>query len=354
MTVNLDPIREEYKLLDSIYQYIKDRQEQNSLTVSAREFRVDKFKFEKSIYRLSQLGIISDWVVEDFFSGVLYIEFQCLTESQLEESIISTIRKYEPTFEFNDIFESENQYYKQICTTFSAGKIDKTQLIFLILLLWSYEHFVYNRRQSLKTVYEQCCELADGKICESEFKERLEGYFKFDESSQLLLNLAENSANSSLWLSVFFEESSGFSELKEPSIISLSERTKLREQLSRFLESYKNNACLNYLSGVVRLAANQFNDADGKRRMSSALDYLISKDRESALALVEQTFLLKSLFSEEARSQFAQLVHEKFDDIDLLELVNEELDDAYSYHTLLLPLADKLKTIYNKYQEINW
>jgi hypothetical protein len=31
-----------------------------------QQFGTEKFKLEKAIYRLSQLGIVSDWVIEDF------------------------------------------------------------------------------------------------------------------------------------------------------------------------------------------------------------------------------------------------------------------------------------------------
>ena len=351
MTNGLDTINDEFKLIAAIYGYLKNNIEKQVITLAARQFGTEKFKFEKAIYRLSQLGVVLDWVIEDFFNGTIQIEFQCLPEKQLEENIKRTVRKYEPNFELDDVFSSENQYYKIICDKLHKGFIDKTQFIFLILLLWSYDHFVYNRRQSLKTVYEHCSELAAGIISEKEFKDRLEGYFKFNESSHLLLQLAESSTDTDLWLSVFFEKSG---ELSAAEIIGHADLLTLKEQISRFLESYKNNACLNYLSGVVRLTADQFDDADGERRMSSSLDSMLAQDKESAFNLVRKTLQLKPLFSQDAQSRFARLVHEKFDNLSILKEVNEEFGDTYSYHTLLEPLASQLERLTNRYIGINW
>jgi ATP-dependent DNA helicase RecQ len=63
---------------------------------------------------------------------------------------------------------------------------------------------------------------------------------------------------------------------------------------------------------------------------------------------------LKPMFSEHARSRFARLVHEKFEDLDVLGEVNEELGDPYSYHTLLAPLANRLEKLTSQYKGINW
>lgn len=351
MTNGLDTINDEFKLVSSIYDYLQNNDEQQTITLSSRQFGSEKSRFEKAIYRLSQLGVVLDWVMEDFFNGTLQVEFQCLSEKQFEENIERTVKKYESNFKLEDVFSSENQYYKIICDKLHNGSIDKTRFIFLVLLLWSYDHFVYNRRQSLKTVYEQCSELAAGSIGEKEFKDRLEGYFKFNESSHMLLHLAENSVDTQLWLSVFFDDSD---ELSAPQIISNTALLTLKEQLSRFLESYKNNTCLDYLSGVMRLIANQFDDADGERRMASSFERLLSEDRDSALGLVRQTLQLKSLFSEDAQSRFAHLVHEKFDDLIILKEVNEVFGDPFSYHKLLEPLASRLANLTNSYKGIDW
>ena len=351
MTVGLDTIKDEFILINNIYSYLQNNNKLHKIILTASEFKTDKSKLERAIYRLSQLGIVLDWTIEDFFRGKLQVDFKCLSEKQLEENIEKTVRKYEPEFKFSEICSSEYHYYKIICNNLKKGAYNNTSFVFLVLLLWSYDHFVYNRRQSLKTVYEQCMLLSSGDIQEKEFKKRLESYFTFNESSNTLLHLVENPTNTDLWLSVLFKESN---KDKKHKIINKSELSTLKEQIARFLESYKNNICLDYLSGVVRLTEDQFDNADGERRMSASLDHLITKNKDSALILVKKTLQLKSILSVDARSRFARLIYSKFNDLSLLEEVNKEFRDPYSYRKLIEPSALRLDIIINKYKEVSW
>jgi ATP-dependent DNA helicase RecQ len=351
MTNSLESIGNEFKLVNNIYNYLTEYSDHKTVTLTAAQFQTDKFKFEKGVYRLSQLGIVSDWIVEDFFKGKLQIEFNCIDETQLQENLECTVRKYDPDFELDDIFSSDSEYYQILCERLNKGRIDRTQFIFLVLLVWSYDHFVYNRRQSLKTVYEQCSELASGTIDGIEFKNRLEGYFKFNESSHLLHHLAENTADTSIWLSVFFEDEDG---IKSGQIVNKDKLSTLKDQLSRFLESYKDNACLNYLSGVVRLMFDQFDDADGERRMASSLDRLMNQDRQDVEHLIRETLELKPLLSIDAQCRFARLIHEKYPEAHILEMINVGFSDPYSYHKLLEPLASRLEIVTKTYKDVQW
>jgi len=351
MTNSLDSIGDEFKLVKNIYNCLMEHTESKTVTVTAAQFQTNKSKFEKGVYRLFQLGIVSDWIIEDFFQGKLQIEFNCIDEIQLQENLERTVRKYDPDFELDDVFSSDSEYYQILCERLNKGRIDRTQFIFLVLLVWSYDHFAYNRRQSLKTVYEQCSELASGTIDGVEFKSRLEGYFKFNESSQLLHHLAENSADTSIWLSVFFEN---VDEIERRQIVNEDKISTLKEQLSRFLESYKDNVCLNYLSGVIRLMFDQFDDADGERRMASSLDRLVHHDRKNVEILIKETLKLKPRFSIEAQCRFAKLIHEKFPETHILEMINTGFSDPYSYHQLLGPLASRLENITKTYKGVQW
>ncbi len=351
MTNNLDTINDEFKLLSAVYEHLMQNSDVQTITANAAQFRADKAKFEKAVYRLLQLGIVSDWVVEDFFSGKLTIEFCCPDQAQLQNNLELKLRKYDSAFNLSNIFQSSNPYHKILCERLNNGAINKTQFIFLVLLLWSYDHFAYNRRQSLKTVYEQCSDLAAGKISEDDFKSRLEGYFKFNESSHLLAHMAEHPDDSSVWLSVFFEEDSS-SDL--PKIISPTQLSTLKEQLSRFLESYKDNICLNYLSGIIRLTTDDFDDADGERRMAASLERLKLQGDHQVEALIRQTLELKILFSADAQCRFARLIHEKFPDSHFLEIINSEFEDSYSYSQLLTPLLLRLDKLTTVYKGIKW
>ena len=352
LTNSLDTIKDESDLLSSIYSRFLANPDLGKLTLDAKSFKVEKAKFEKAIYRLSQLGIVSDWLIEDFYRGVITVFFNCLGIEEIEGNLEKSIQKYDPYFNLKTVFESDNKFYRIVCERLLQGHIDQTKFIFLILLIWSYDHFVYNRRQSQKNVYEQCAQVAgQGPNERAKFKEKLEGYFRHDRSSQQLLHLVEDSNNTQAWLSVFFRQNDGNSYSR---LISRSQLTALTAQISRFLESYKDNPCLDYLSGVTRLAADQFDDTDGQMRMASALDKLLALDEGQARSLVLNTLSLQEFFSDESKSRFARLVHEKFSDPVLLLRINNEFKDAYSYHTLLSPLASQLESVTAKFKGAIW
>ena len=88
--------------------------------------------------------------------------------------------------------------------------------------------------------------------------------------------------------------------------------------------------------------------------MSASLDHIIAKDKDSALELVKQTLQLKSILSIDSRSRFSRLIHEKFNDTDILRWVNKEFRDPYSYRKLIEPPVSRLDIIINKYKDINW
>jgi ATP-dependent DNA helicase RecQ len=358
---DLDSINDEYKLVYRIFKHLMDNagvKKTYISTISPGQFKTKKSKpikrgkLEKGVYRLSQLGIVSDWTI-DFRKDELSVEFNCIDEHQIQANLEHTIKKYDPDFDLDDIFLSDSEYHKYLCDQLNNGKKDHTQFLLLVLLGWSDDHFAYNQRQSLKTVYEQCSELASGQIDGVEFKGRLESYFKFSESSRMLHHLAENSANTSVWLSVFFENETE-SETEIRQIISEDQLSTLKEQLSRFLESYKNNICLDFLSGVIRLMSNQFDDADGERRMASSLDRLMQNDRQDIEVLIRDTLELKPLLSIDAQCRFAKLIHEKFPEPHILEMINRGFGDPYSYHQLLEPLASRLDIVTKLYKEVQW
>jgi ATP-dependent DNA helicase RecQ len=353
MTASMDTIRDESHLIYSVYQYLKSQFPQNKFEISASEFNVKKSKLEKAIYRLSQLGAIDDWVIEDFFNGIFTVYLNSLDVDVMEKSLEVNIQKYEVDFQLQDVFSSTNTSYVFVCKALKAGKLNREKFVILILLIWSYEHFVYNRRQSQKNVYEQCLEVTrGGALAEEQFKARLEGYFKHDKSSQRLLHIAENTTNTHEWLSIFYIEQEDESKKQ---LLSREELTTISSQISRFLESYKENPSLDYLSGVSRLISDQFDDTDGKLRMSLAFDKIIPQDFDSAITLVNETLELGSeLFSDDAKCDYARLVHEKFNDEDILIVINRAFKDAYSQRILLTPLMQRLETLTKRYDGVEW
>ena len=130
MTNGLDTINDEFKLMANVYEFFKYNQEHNTVTITPGSLVRKSLNWKRLSTVFSQLGIVSDWVIEDFFNGTLYVEFQCLSEERPEKKIEHTVRKYDPEFKLADVFSSDNQYYKILCDKLRKGSIDKSQFIF--------------------------------------------------------------------------------------------------------------------------------------------------------------------------------------------------------------------------------
>lgn len=213
---------------------------------------------QKMIYRLSLLGIIVDWTTN--FIDHFEVQFNSLDDKVIIESISKYITKYEPNTDVKGEIQSisQNSFLKRAVW---------------YLLKWIFENITYNRKQSLKTLYDWCSEYKDN----DSFKQRIDSYFIFTESTFVIQHITENPQEYEKWFDLLTSNN---------QFLNKSELEKLKDSISRFLESYRNNMGLNFLSGFVRLALNEYRDNDGKERFESVLKGI------------------KSNFSEEEKNDF--------------------------------------------------
>ena len=75
-----------------------------------------------------------------------------------------------------------------------------------ILLQRSYDNYATARRTSLETVYKNCLNVTEGKIDNNEFKKTLETYFRFDDDTYIMQDIADNiNKNILRWIDVFYQ-----------------------------------------------------------------------------------------------------------------------------------------------------
>jgi len=198
---------------------------------------------QKAIYRLSLLGIVFDWTTN--FIDHFEVQFNSLEEKNIIKSVSDYITKYEP----NTDVKRELQKVQQ-------NTVLKKAVWYL--LNWTFENIAYSRKQSLKTLSDWCSEFKDSES----FKQRIDSYFIFSETTFVLQHIAENPKDYEQWFEVL---------LTNNQFPNRAEFEELKDSISRFLESYRNSVGLNFVSGFVRLALNEYEDSDGKERFESAL-----------------------------------------------------------------------------------
>lgn len=291
------------------------------------KLRINSDVLQKAIYRLSLLGIVSDWTTN--FVNHFEVQFHLLNENHIIKSVSDYITKYEP----NTDVKIELQKVQQNTV------LEKSVWY---LLNWTFENIAYSRKQSLKTLSDWCSEFEDSES----FKKRIDSYFIFSETTFILQHIAENPRDYKQWLEVLTTNN------QFPNKI---EFTKLKDSISRFLESYRNSVGLNFVSGFVRLVLNEYSDSDGKERFESALSNVKGTfSQEEQKDFLNRLKVIGKHLSEEQKLYLSQSISIYYPE--MLEELAEYYDLAYllnDVYSQKLSVLKKLNTLlYEQLAEI--
>ena len=190
---------------------------------------------------------------------------------------------------------------------------------------WNYDHFVYQRRQSLKNVYEACENFKDPK----QFKEQLENYFRVDKSFSTIDTILKSTPKDCISLVC------GLLQNKNGNLVSEDKINNLNATILRYLESYQNNPGVNLLSALLRLQKNEFSNADGKQRFELFLDNFQTFSEFEPM--LPELIKLISQFKPEVQEDGFDIIFDRFPNLKLANLV---LDFAESNRAEKIVLED--------------
>jgi len=332
-------IKDEYQLIKNLH---KKYSAPNKLdvTINGNDLGTTKASLEKAIYRLSQLGIISDWTIDNFFGGGIFtVDYKNYSDGSIKQSLLKTIAKYDSEFSLPAIqIDDKYSNYKEILNK-RCSDLDK---YILILLQWSYDNFAYNRRQSLKNIYENSCALADGIITKEEFKLRLENYFKFTQTSFTLQHIADNPNDFEKWFEVFYQVKNN---TVSNEFITKRQIESLRDNLSRFLESYMYNTGLDLISGIIRLLLDDYENIDGKNRFEGSLENIKKYREEEIESIISNILTIGKNLNKKNKSFLAKSFYKYFPSTQMLQKIYKHLEDNYSLTVILAISNEELKKI---------
>jgi ATP-dependent DNA helicase RecQ len=351
-------IKEDYEIIKEIYGLANPGRKNYSLkgatlkaqTTSKKEGKVVKNKLKKAqveqaLYRLKQLGVVIDWTISGWSgAGAFELEFSNYSDSLIKDSLLSTIGKYDKEFSFENVMSNEKySTYKQIIKASERENATYIDQYILLLLYWSYDNFGYNRRQSLKNIYENTCQFADGEITGKEFKIRLENYFKFTQLTTKFQNIADNPNDFKDWFDVFYKIDR---KNKTKKFITLKQQEEERDSLSRFLESYMHNDGLDLISGLIRLLLDDYDNSDGKSRLESSLKQIKNFSTDDQSYVVDEIIKIGMYCDEKNKSLLSESLYNIVNDSkEFLFKLSLELEDSFSTCKLLTDINKKLTTI---------
>ncbi|WP_298265967.1 RecQ family ATP-dependent DNA helicase [uncultured Lutibacter sp.] len=324
----LDSISDELNLVSRLHNTYSESGV--SRVVYARNLDSNKAKVEKAIYRLSNLGVIADWTVDDFFNGVFTVTYNNYTEESIKSTLLKFIKKYVDDFEFDN--HSDRVKYSNIL---NDNELPTFKRYVKVLLQWSYDKFGTNRRESLKNVYENCLKYDDTLQGKEAFKKSLEAYFKFTEATYILQHIAENNNKDfTKWFEVFYDENNNF--VRRDDLIDL------KGNLQRFLESFQTNTGLNLINGLTNLLLENSFNAIEEQRFSKAFDTISNYEESKFDYIVDQILEISKNINQKGKIKLLKFLY-KFSKSDEEKLrFAKELGDT---KTILIHYNDRLKNI---------
>lgn len=287
---------------------------------------------EKGIYRLSLLGIVKDWVVQTW--GYSY-DFKLYkgsdSEYNIKKSVTEYIRKYDVEFDFSLITKNNERYKDYYRIT--QEDIPFVLKMLKIVIQWSYNNIFYSRRESQRNLQELC----DDYFVKGEdyFKEKLEGYFKIDNSTNVLDYLANNPYD-------FKELYKLIKNEKTPTLKEKINLEQINRGLSRFLESYRFNTALNYLNGILSLLLDTYKDSINGQRFKSAFETIVTKDNEFKNMVLDETLDIGKILCCENKEKLSEVLCNYYDDYDK---IYNSLKDDFSLNKILEDKVERLKAI---------
>ncbi len=210
---------------------------------------------EKALYRLSILGIIEDWTTD--FVCHFAVRFRVLPDEAVLHNLLTHVVKYQ-----RDDADDTTNLEKQIRYLPGDTLWEKCGRF---LLQWTWETITFNRRESLKNLYDLCVNF---KSSES-FKRSLENYFRVDELTIILQYIADNPKQFAEWPKAFQHKAAQNADLtfvRDKSILKARAET-----LSRILESTNENLAIDTVSGLLQLAQSAYDVPQGRARLENTL-----------------------------------------------------------------------------------
>ncbi len=317
-------IKDDFKIiLGVINHYFKENSKVKIFWNSAfTTLGIKSDTLQKAIYRLSLLGIASDWTTD--FNTHFEVQFNSLYENHIIKSVSDYITKYEP-----------NTDVKQELQRVQQNSILEKAVWYL--LNWTFENIAYSRKQSLKTLSELCLNFENSTA----FKQHIDNYFIITETTFVLQHIAENPTEYEKWFEVLTTNN---------QFPNKTEFEKLKDSISRFLESYRNNVGLNFVSGFVRLALNEYEDSDGKERFESALSSVKETfTKEQQHDFLNRLKVLGKHLTEEQKMELSQSISRYYPE--MLEELAEYYDLAYLLNDVYAEKLKELKILNRKLYE---
>lgn len=273
---------------------------------------------QKYLYHLSLVGVVADWTV-DWKGFSLGVDFSDYTKDKVYKCTEQYIQNYESDYRLKEDSNYIEEVEKRKRNGESLNKDNNYILVALtVFWKWYYNNIVYSRKQALKNVIEACD--AFTKETAEDFKEKMEAYFRLGDIADKLGVVADEPQEYRHWFKILNVDT-----IKKEKV------GNILMGLNRFLESYRNNVGLNYISGLLNMINEHFEGTDSKDRLLRALGTISTfKESDRVFIIQESARVMYELSSEETQEEFAEFFVNNFPLEDAERHIYKVQGDNYS------------------------
>lgn len=292
---------------------------------------------QEALYKLSILGVVNNWTI-DYISpdeGVVNVEYLGLNEDNMRSRLLAYIHKYDPEFQFDEPRVNYQKYYE-----LAHDKDVKPITRFIYILIeWTNENILNSRIQSTYNMLQWL----NPAISDEEFRLRINDFFKFSEESVIYNGIIYHPMEFDNWLDLMFVRDDD-TKHRTDNLITVETAKGRLAGLQRYLESYRYNTGLNYLSGILRLYTDSYKGTEGEWRLDEALQSIKENmDENSQKTVIGYTLNIATKFNTMSKDYIAEAIIKYFPEY--IKEIFEKIEDRYSLSLLLVEPANRLTKI---------
>lgn len=192
---------------------------------------INQSKFERILYKLYILNIISIWKIkyDNKINNPLYYDIKINEDNKNYLIAKNSLKEYVSSYDdkFVDNSTNENEVIEKLCE-------------------WQFNQFFLSRWESLRTLND----FVKNYTNSNDFANRINGYFAENTKLEDIINDKENYVN---WFKIFYQNDN-------KNLLSIEDSRKLKDQISRYRSEYSNLLCIDFIDCINEIRLGNIND----------------------------------------------------------------------------------------------
>lgn len=289
-----------------------------------------------ALYKLSLLGVVDNWTIEyvSLEQGRVDVEYIGLNEENILKRLLAYIHKYDTEFRIDIDSTRYHKYFAMV----HENKYKIITRYIRILIEWANDNVLYNRLQSTYTMLQWM----SPNISDIQFRNNLVEYFRFSEKSVVYEGIIYNPLDYNNWFELLYSKDNRTNKKIAPINEEMAEANLAA--LQRYLESYRNNTGLNFLSGIFRIMTGKYAGTEGEWRFREALQSIKeSLNEREQRNIINMTLDVGKAMNIDCKDQLSKEILNCYDGLE--EFVFNKIGDRFTLSILLDDPVKKIESI---------